>query len=378
MDTHNLEAVVRLRRALHQEPEISGSEQRTAARILDFFKPLQPDRIVEGLGGHGLAFHFEGPRAGPTILLRCELDALPIQEANRVGHRSRVEGVSHQCGHDGHMSILAAVGSQLSARRPASGRVILLFQPEEETGAGAAKVVLDPRFAEHAPTLCFALHNVPGYPLGEVLVRSGSMASASRGMCIQLQGSTAHAAHPEAGNSPANALCKLIAALSALPAGVLPEAEMGFITVVGARLGEKAFGTAPGQAEIWATLRAETNAGMQRLITYADSVSGAFSALDGLEHQRTFEDIFPATQNTAGAVEILRRAAAPSRVTLLEAPFRWSEDFGHFLQGAEGALFGLGSGLDTPQLHHPEYDFPEELIEVGAAIFGRILRDCLA
>ena len=129
---------VELRHELHRNPELSGRERETARRIADFFAPLGPERALEGLGGTGLAFVFEGADAGPTVLLRADLDALPIREANDFGHRSQVDGVSHKCGHDGHMAILAESGRRLARRRPARGRVVLLFQPSEETGAGAA------------------------------------------------------------------------------------------------------------------------------------------------------------------------------------------------------------------------------------------------
>ncbi|MCZ6762346.1 MAG: M20/M25/M40 family metallo-hydrolase, partial [Gammaproteobacteria bacterium] len=129
---------VNLRREIHRNPERSGCETGTAQRLLRFFEPLRPDRVIEGLGGTGIAFVFSGTQAGPTILLRSELDALPIHEVNEFDHRSLHDGTSHKCGHDGHMAILAAVGEKLSKKRPARGRVVLLYQPAEETGQGAA------------------------------------------------------------------------------------------------------------------------------------------------------------------------------------------------------------------------------------------------
>ncbi|MCW8906868.1 MAG: amidohydrolase, partial [Sedimenticola sp.] len=234
------ETATGLRHELHRHPELSGRESTTAQRVTGFFRNLQPDRMLQGLGGEGLAFVFACQAPGPRVLLRCDMDALPIQESEPLPHRSRRPGVSHKCGHDGHMAIMAAVGEALARRRPARGEVVLLYQPAEETGQGARAVLDDPRFESVNPDLCFALHNIPGYPLGQVLVRDGAFSCASRGMAIKLSGKTAHAAQPETGRSPAAAMCRIIEQLSNLPPELLPPHELAFATVVGSRLGEKA------------------------------------------------------------------------------------------------------------------------------------------
>jgi amidohydrolase len=370
------QSIIDLRHQLHRQPSLSGAEADTAARIRQFLTPLAPDELIEGLGGHGLACVFAGAASGPTVLLRCELDALPIQESGDCPHRSSIAGVAHQCGHDGHMAILAAVALALSRQRPACGRVVLLFQPAEETGEGAAAVLADPRFAALQPDYAFALHNVPGFPLGQVLLREGPFSCASRGMVIELSGTTAHAAQPETGVSPAAAMCRIIAGLSDLPADVRRHDEITFATVVGARLGEKAFGTAPGQAAVWATLRSETNAGMQGLIDHAESLVGATSAASGLQAAIRYEDVFPATVNAAAAVAIVRRAVADLPLAELARPFRWSEDFGHFTAAFPGALFGIGSGEQSADLHNPDYDFPDPLIAIAQGLFLRVIEQC--
>ena len=369
--------IVQLRRELHRHPELSGGESATAARMQQFLGDLQPDELVAGLGGRGLAAVFAGADPGPTVLLRCELDALPIEDQGPHAHRSAHPGVGHQCGHDGHMAILAAVASHLAQHRPRHGRVVLLFQPAEETGEGAAAVVADPRFASLRPDWCFALHNVPGYPLGQLLLREGAFSCASRGMSIELIGKTAHAAQPETGLSPAPALCRLIAALSSLPAGLAAEGEICFATVVGAKLGEQAFGTAPGQASLWVTLRSERNESMQRLVAHAEALVASIAGESGLRHAIAYQDVFPATCNAAEAIAQLRCAAAGRSAQWLDQPFRWSEDFGHFTELARGAMFGIGAGENSPELHHPDYDFPDALIAQAAEVFIDLVRECL-
>ena len=156
--------IIRLRHELHRLPELSGRERATALRLLEHFALLDPDDTVSGLGGHGLAFVFAGAAKGPTVLLRADLDALPITEAEGNPHRSENEGVAHLCGHDGHMTILAEVGRRIATKRPARGRVVLLFQPAEETGEGAAAVLADPAFAavRHEPEFLAAVREIAG------------------------------------------------------------------------------------------------------------------------------------------------------------------------------------------------------------------------
>lgn len=369
-------AIKRLRHDLHRHPELSGDEEATAQRLLDFFATQSPDKTVFGLGGHGLAFVYEGGEAGPTVMLRADLDALPIHENEGSPHRSENEGVAHLCGHDGHMTILAEVGRRLAAQRPAKGRAMLLFQPAEETGAGAAAVLADPAFEELRPDICFALHNLPGHPLGSVVVRDGVFASASRGMTVIFKGRTAHAAQPETGRSPALAMARFIERMNALPDGIAPAGETAFATVVGSKLGEKAFGTAPGRAEVWVTLRSETDRTMDELVGFAAEAATREAVRAGLHVEVTFDDVFTATVNAPEATATVRRAGGDT-VVELDAPLRWSEDFGRFTAQFPGALFGLGAGEGVSPLHDPAYDFPDELIDTGADIFMAILHEIL-
>ena len=139
------------RQELHRFPEVSRQEQATAARIVQALAPLQPDQLVTGLGGHGVAAVFNGLAEGPTVLFRAELDALPITELSDAAYRSTIPGKGHLCGHDGHMTLLIGLGRLIARKRPARGRVVLMFQPAEEDGSGAAAVVADPGFAALRP-----------------------------------------------------------------------------------------------------------------------------------------------------------------------------------------------------------------------------------
>ncbi|MFH1810755.1 MAG: amidohydrolase [Pseudomonadota bacterium] len=371
--------IAEFRHTLHACAEPSGDERRTAGLVRTFLQQHPPDSVVEGLSGHGLAAVYKGRAKGPSVLLRAELDALPIAEQLDLPHASTSPGLAHKCGHDGHMAVLAAVARVLSRRRPDRGRAILLFQPAEETGAGAAQVLADPRWAALAPDWAFALHNLPGFALGQVIVRRGAFASASRGFIVELEGSSSHAAEPERGRSPALAMAQLIQSLSALPQDLTALHEGAKATVIHARLGDVAFGTTPGRATVMATLRSHDDTLMTRLVARCEQLARGTAATYGLGVRTSWTEVFPATHNHDAAQALVLGAARELQLDVFEPaqPFAWSEDFGHITAAHRGCLFGLGAGVDHPALHSPGYDFPDALISTGAAMLERVVRQIL-
>jgi len=369
-----------LRRALHQTPEVSGEEEQTAARIAAELEQAGADRIWTGLGGHGVAAEFTGKQDGPTVLIRCELDGLPIHEISEVPYRSTIAGKGHLCGHDGHMMMVLGVGLAL-ADRPQNGRVILLFQPAEETGAGAAAVINDPRWPEIRPDFAFAYHNVPGRPLGEIGLLEGPSNCASRGMKIAFKGKTSHAAAPEDGVSPAHVMAGLMQAVPRLGAGGTMDDDFSLATLTHSRLGKANFGIAPGDGELWVTLRSQTDQRMGRMVAEAETlVSAALQQESALSGAMTWHDVFLANVNNADAVEIAARSTKQLGLTEyhMTAPMRWSEDFSRFgLDGAKSAMLFIGSGIDQPQLHNPNFDFPDALIPIGVSLFVEIIEQIL-
>ena len=370
------EELVTLRRELHRKPELSGEEAHTATRIVAELERHEPDEILTGLGGHGVAAVYDSGADGPTILFRCELDGLPITEISTFGWRSEIDGKGHLCGHDGHMTILCGLAAELSAQRPAKGRVVLLFQPAEETGAGAAGVIADEQFARIRPDYAFALHNLPGLPLGAVGVRPGPFTFASEGLAIRLSGRTSHAAQPEAGVSPAAVMGRLMEALPQLPETIGHTHGHSLVTLSHARLGEAAFGISPGEADIWVTIRAIDDDLQAELMGEAETLARNLAEAGGLGIRFEKFENFAAGHNDGEAVAFIEDAASAlgaPRVEI-EDPFRWSEDFGRFGGVGKTALFVLGSGEDHPRLHNPDFDFPDELIAPGMALFGHIAR----
>lgn len=371
--------LVAWRRRLHRFPEISGEEEKTAAEVVAFLSDTQPDRILTRLGGHGVALVFESGEPGPTLLFRAELDALPIEEVSDIPHRSEVPGKSHMCGHDGHTATLAALGRHFGRRRPAAGRVVLMFQPAEETGDGAAGVVADTRYREIAPDFAFSLHNLPGVPLGHVRLKEGVVNCASRGMRIVLAGKTAHSSMPETGTSPMLAISRLMPALAELGGGTFASDDFGMVTVTHASMGEAVFGVAPGRAEVWATLRTRLDDRMAELVAAAEKLVRTTAAEAGLECSIDYHEIFVASLNAPEAVSILRSALDAEGIPhdVAGLPMRASEDFGIFGHDAKSAMFFLGAGERHAALHNPDYDFPDDLIAIGARVFLRVADDLL-
>lgn len=379
LDQETLDKLVSFRRELHQFPEVSGEELKTSTRVESFLKQYAPDDIIHSLGGHGLAAVYNGLKTGPTVLIRCELDGLPIQETGEASYKSAIEGKGHLCGHDGHMVMVAGLAALLNRTRPAKGRVVLLFQPAEETGAGAKAVIADPAFVDIKPDYAFSLHNLPGQPLHEVGLKSGPFNCASQGLWITLEGKTSHASHPENGCSPANAMCELVTKMTELPHSSALSNDFSLVTVVHARLGEEAFGISPGFAKVMVTLRSQTDDIMTKLREKSETLINEIAQRHQLKVNFGYEDIFAASVNNPEATEILQQALTDESITQSEmlSPMRWSEDFGQFGLVSNSAMFTLGSGTNQPQLHNPDFDFPDELIETGTKIFHRVIRNIL-
>jgi amidohydrolase len=367
-----------LRHDLHRQPEISGEEAKTAARIVQELTRASADQIWQNLGGYGVAAEFRGAKPGPTVLIRCELDGLPIAEESTLPYRSEVEGKGHLCGHDGHMSIVMGVALGL-ANRPERGRVILLFQPAEETGFGAQAVIDDPRWSEICPDYVFAYHNVPGRPLGEIGLHAGPANCASRGMQILLHGKSSHAAAPEDGVSPGAAIAHLMQHLPALSSGTILDSDFGLSTLTHVRLGAPTFGIAPGEGELRVTLRSMTDKHMERLVDETQTIVETID--ERLEVSVHWHDVFSTVVNDVGATDIARQAAHEQGLNIheMDHPMRWSEDFGRFgLDGAKATMVFLGAGETQPQLHNPDYDFPDALLPLGAGLFLTVIEHILS
>lgn len=368
-----------LRRKLHQYPEISGEEAETAKTIVRALTPLAPTDIYVNLGGHGVAAVFDSEVEGPTLMFRAELDALPIQEKSNNPWASTVAGKAHLCGHDGHMMFLLALARMLSRAPTARGKVVLMFQPAEEDGSGARAVVADANYQEIKPDYAFAIHIEPGKPWGFVATRPGLINCASQGMCIKLVGKTAHAADPEDGISPALAIASLIPALNNLGTGGALDDNFRLVTVTHVNIGEATFGIAPGDGTLFITLRTAKDQSMHSIVNDAKNLATSIAKEHKLGIEFSVFDEFSASINDEEATNIAINAMDALNIKNGPdgLPMRASEDFGVFGWDAKAAMLCMGPGEHYASLHNPDYDFPDDLLPLGASIFERITRDLL-
>lgn len=370
--------LIALRKKLHQQPELSGKEIKTAQTIKQYLTKYKPDQLLENLGGHGLMATYESGKEGPHIAFRCDMDALPIQEDNDFAHASTSVGVSHKCGHDGHMAIVSGLAAIFHYERPTKGKVSLLYQPAEETGEGAHRLMEDKQFQANLPDYLFGLHNLPKVDKSMIYCSSASFAAASKGIVIKLSGKTSHAAEPQNGISPVPAVSELLAYFSTIEKK-LDFSSTTFITVVHTLIGEIAFGTSPAKGEIRATLRAFEQGDMDLLTKSVVEYTQQKADRHQLSLEIDWTEVFPATANTKETFEMVKRAAAQTELSFheMKEPFRWSEDFGHYSKKMKTGFFGLGAGEETPSLHNSDYDFPDEIIESGTRIFHQIALNLL-
>ena len=354
MTEEQLRLIRDLRHALHACPERSGQEEKTKALLQAFLRghtTLELHPCGEGF----YCVHREKDAAKPAIALRADYDALATPDG----------GAAHLCGHDGHAAGLCAAALMLEGAT-VGRNVFLLFQPAEETGAGAGPCC--ELFQKEHVSEIYGAHNLPGFPEGIVFTRAGTFACASRGVTLRFQGAPTHAAYPENGNNPSLAVGKLLCALPEL-ASPAHYTGMTLCTVIGAELGEKAFGAACAQAELWLTLRAEHNTELETLRTAVLGCAKALAEEAGLGFSFEETDVFPATENDPACAQ---KVLALCGGKMLDVPMRWSEDFGHYLLHAPGAFFGIGAGEGHAALHTRDYESPDALLEPTAEAFFKL------
>jgi len=372
-DQH-LESVIQLRKELHKYPEVSGKEFNTAQRIVSFLEKYSPDEIITEVGNTGVIAVYKGLKPGKTVLFRCELDALPIEEINTFDYRSINDGVSHKCGHDGHMAILCGLAMELHHKRPESGSVILLFQPAEEDGEGAKNIIADAKFYKFQPDYVFALHNLPGYPKNQIVIKNNTFTCAVNSIIIKLKGITAHAGEPEKGINPALAIAEIITEYNQFIQPDISKNGYCQITPIYIQMGKKAYGISAGEGEIHFTVRCDSNDRMKKTETVLENLAKSIANEFKLNCSFEWTQNFHANENNPEAVNFIKEAAIENDFEILEKenPFTWGEDFGLFTQKYPGAMFGIGSGTDSPALHNPDYDFPDDIIPTGVLLFHQI------
>ncbi|MBY0334492.1 MAG: amidohydrolase [Acetobacteraceae bacterium] len=362
------------RRDLHAHPELGMAEHRTAEKVAAALEGLGIE-VHRGVGGTGVVGVLRNGTGNRAIGLRADMDALPITELNDVPYRSTRPGVMHACGHDGHTTMLLGAARYLAETRNFDGIVHLIFQPGEE-GCGGALAMLEDRLFERFPCdAVYAMHNRPGMAVGRYAIRSGPTAAGGAFFDITVSGRGAHGARPETGIDPVLTACHITAALQSIVSRTIAPLDAAVVSVTKV-VGGDAYNVIPETAVISGTARffsravsAQIEDGLRRI---AEGVAAGFGATAGTDYRL----IFAPTVNDPERTEDFAAAAAdlvgPEGVERDAPPAMGSEDFSFMMERVPGAYILLGNG-EGAMPHNPRYQFNDDAIPFGAALFARIV-----
>lgn len=373
------------RRDLHRHPELGYQETRTAATIAEKLRGFGFDGVETSIGGTGVVgvLHgADGPGAGEddAIMLRSDMDALPMQEETGAEYASTTQDVMHACGHDGHMTMLLGAAKHLAETRAFKGTVYFVFQPAEEGGAGALAMMKDGLFDRFPCRAVFGMHNWPGLPVGAFAVRPGPMLASADEFTIVVEGRGGHAAKPDKARDPLVAAAYLVTMMQTLVSRVTDPLEPAVVSVTTFHAGS-AFNIIPERAELSGTVRTFNEAVHARIYEamrlQTEQTAEAFGVRATLTQK---EGGYPPTINDVGATafaeEVLREVVGPQQVLTDHPPTMGSEDFAFLAREKPGAFVFCGNG-ESAALHHPKYDFNDAAAPVGVAYWSRLVEKAL-
>jgi hippurate hydrolase len=359
-----------LRRDLHAHPELRFEERRTADVVARELEAIGYT-TSRGLGGTGVVASLPGADPTRGIVLRADLDALPIHEANDFAHASCAHGVMHACGHDGHTVMLLGAARMLKALPQLPGTVHFVFQPGEEGGAGARKMIDDGLFEQYPTEAVFGMHNWPGLPAGHFGLRTGPIMAAGSRFKITVTGKGAHAAQPHLGLDPIPLACSMVLQCQTLAARHKDPVNPAVISVCMFHAGDTD-NVIPNSAELRGTIRTLSTVLQQQLQRDIQRMCEGLAAAYGAQVEVTFFQYYPATINTPAETTlceaVIRETFGDERLHAHIAPNMTSEDFGFMLEERPGTYVLIGNAASeaaAPSLHHPKYDFNDDIIPAG-------------
>jgi amidohydrolase len=387
--SEGLPGLVAFRRDLHMHPEIAYEEVRTATRIREELAAAGIPFVAGLAGGTGTVAHLPGRDGSATVALRADIDALPIVEESGRPWASRTAGRMHACGHDGHTAILLGAArtlARMARENPLPRPVTFLFQPAEEGGGGARKMVdegcLDGSRIGPPVRSVYGLHGWPGFALGTAGTRSGPLFASSDRFEIEIRGVGTHAAWPHLGRDPVLAAALVTVALQSIVAREVDPLEAAVVSVTRIHAGT-AFNVIPPVAHLGGTSRALDESVRRTLERRIGEVAAGVAAGLGCTAATSYHDGYPIVRNDPHAVAAFDRIAAatlgPERLRPVERPVMGGEDFAFYLERVPGCMFALGllpPGQESmPALHHPAFDFNDDAIATGVELFCRLALD---
>jgi hippurate hydrolase len=370
------------RRDIHAHPELLYDVHRTAASVAEKLRSFGCDEVVTGIGRTGVVGVIRGSRGGEggrVIGLRADMDALPIEEANDLPYKSTVPGKMHACGHDGHTAMLLGAARYLTETRNFAGTAVVIFQPAEEGGGGGRAMVQDGLMERFRVEEVFGMHNYPGLPVGEFALRAGPLMAAADRISIEIEGRGGHAARPHVSIDPVVVGAHIINAVQSIVARNVDPLDAAVVSICVFHAGS-ADNVIPQTALLRGTARSLNGKVRDLLEARLHQVVNGVAQLHGASAKLTYRRDYPVTRNHKRQTEFAASVAADvvgrERVDDNVAPVMGAEDFSFMLEARPGAFIFVGNG-DSAGLHHPAYDFNDEVIPVGTSYWVKLVEKAL-
>lgn len=376
------------RRELHQNPQTKYEEEFASAlvaqKLTEWGIPFK-----KGIAKTGIVATITGQKndSGKGLGLRADMDALDILEKSGQPHASKTPGKMHACGHDGHTATLLATAKYLSETKNFNGQVHLVFQPAEEGGNGADKMIEEGLFRDYKIDYMFGLHNWPGQPMGKIGMRAGPIMASVDEFNITVKGVGGHAAMPHQTIDPIVVTSQIVSALQSVVARNVDPIDTVVLSVTNFHAGSGAFNIIPDEAKLIGTVRTFNNDTRDKVIARMKAIISGVAAAMGAQAEHEFIFHNYATINSADGIEIAAKAAAvvvgDNNVDLDTPPSMGGEDFSAYLRQKPGAFVFIGQGVNDSNsphnkgLHHPGYDFNDDIIPIGVSYFATLVEQAL-
>ncbi|MCK9512669.1 MAG: M20 family metallopeptidase [Pigmentiphaga sp.] len=373
---------IAIRHRIHQYPELAYEEYQTSELVAEYLQTWGY-RVERGLGVTGVVAQLRRGSGGKRLGLRADMDALPITEATGLPYASRRDGVMHACGHDGHTAMLLAAARHLAHHGEFSGTLNLIFQPAEEGGGGARRMMEEGLFDRFPCDAVFAMHNGPGVPQGRLVFREGAMMASSDYATITLHGVGGHGAEPHLTVDPIVAASSIVMALQTIVSRNANPMEMALITVGAIHAGH-ANNVIPQTAVLELTIRALTRETRELLERRLKALVAAQAESYGVRAEIDFRRGYPVLVNTAAETEFAREVGiglvGAEQVVRQGPAISASEDFAFMLEKVPGCylIIGNGDGAGSCAVHNPGYDFNDRNIAIGSAYWVHLAERFLA
>ncbi len=368
------------RRDIHAHPELLYDVHRTAAAVADKLRSFGCDEVATGIGRTGVVGVIRGGKgSGRTIALRADMDALPIEEASDLAYKSTVPGKMHACGHDGHTAMLLGAARYLAETRNFAGTAVVIFQPAEEGGAGGQAMVQDGLMERFRVEEVYGMHNYPGLPVGQFALRPGPLMAAADRVTIEIEGRGGHAARPHFAVDTVLVGAQIINQIQSIVARNVDPLQAAVISICVFQAGSTD-NVIPQTALLRGTARSLTPQVRDLLEKRLHEVVEGTARLYGATAKLTYKRDYPVTRNherqAAFAASVAAEVVGRERVDDQIAPVMGAEDFSFMLEARPGAFIFVGNG-DSAGLHHPAYDFNDEIIPLGTSYWVKLVETAL-